>query len=87
MFGEALFHQFKITPRRRSKATCGMAQDYAPGRDDACRSAGDEHFDLLDEVLPINGPLMCPEEPQIRHARAATTEHTSYPLWTLDQGR
>ena len=78
------------TPRPPSRATSGNGiRTTAPGRaTTACREARAMNIAVfLDEVMPINGPLMFIPKSHKQGVLEAghDTPTTSYPLWTLDK--
>lgn len=91
IFGEKLYmHQFKINAK---SAFAGEVwqwhQDYGTwARDDGMPEPRAMNIAVfLDEVMPINGPLML--VPRSFQAGVLDAKHdletTSYPLWTLDE--
>ncbi len=89
-FGEPVYmHQFKINAKAAFEgAVWQWHQDYGVWRrDDGMPEARAMNIALfLDEVMPINGPLMfIPKSHRAGDLKAThDTETTSYPLWTLD---
>jgi ectoine hydroxylase len=90
LFGEPLYmHQFKINAKAPFDGELWQwHQDYGTwARDDGMPEARAMNISVfLDEVLPINGPLMfIPKSHKQGTLTAAhDTTTTSYPLWTLD---
>src|SRR5271169_2633214 len=91
IFGEKVYmHQYKINAK---SAFTGDAwqwhQDYGTWkRDDGMPQPRAMNIAIfLDEVMPINGPLMLvPKSQSAGDLKAAhDTSTTSYPLWTLDE--
>ena len=92
LFGEQLYmHQFKINAKAPFDGELWQwHQDYGTwARDDGMPEPRAMNISVfLDEVLPINGPLMFIPKSH-RHGTLAAghdTTTTSYPLWTLDHG-
>ena len=91
IFGERLYmHQFKINAKAAFTGDVWQwHQDYGTWlRDDGMPEPRAMNIAVfLDEVMPINGPLMLIPRSQ-RHGTLAAehdTATTSYPLWTLDE--
>src|ERR1700760_4783525 len=90
VFGEQLYmHQYKINPKAAFEGDVWQwHQDYGTwARDDGMPEPRAMNISIfLDEVLPINGPLMIiPKSPRYGTLAAGHDESTtSYPLWTLD---
>jgi ectoine hydroxylase len=90
LFGEQLYmHQFKINAKAPFDGELWQwHQDYGTwARDDGMPDARAMNISVfLDEVLPINGPLMFIPKSHKQGTLAAghDTTTTSYPLWTLD---
>src|SRR5262245_12054788 len=90
LFGEKLYmHQFKINAKAPFDGELWQwHQDYGTwARDDGMPEARAMNISVfLDEVLPINGPLMFIPKSHKRGTLAAGHDKatTSYPLWTLD---
>src|ERR1700680_5256329 len=90
LFGEKLYmHQFKINAKAPFDGELWQwHQDYGTwARDDGMPQARAMNISVfLDEVLPINGPLMLIPRSHKHGTLAAghDTSTTSYPLWTLD---
>src|ERR671939_1259186 len=90
LFGERLYmHQFKINAKAAFEGDVWQwHQDYGTwARDDGMPEPRAMNISIfLDEVLPINGPLMLIPKSHTDGAVAAghDTSTTSYPLWTLD---
>src|SRR5713101_9033594 len=90
LFGEQLYmHQFKINAKAAFEgAVWQWHQDYGTwARDDGMPQPRAMNISIfLDEVLPINGPLMIiPKSHKYGTLAAAHDKSTtSYPLWTLD---
>ncbi|HUN43241.1 MAG TPA: phytanoyl-CoA dioxygenase family protein [Acetobacteraceae bacterium] len=90
IFGEKLYmHQFKINAKAAFTGDVWQwHQDYGTWkRDDGMPEPRAMNIAIfLDEVMPINGPLML--VPRSHTHGVLTAEHdtttTSYPLWTLD---
>ena len=91
LFGEKLYmHQFKINAKAAFDGELWQwHQDYGTwARDDGMPEPRAMNISVfLDEVLPINGPLMfIPKSHKHGTLDAGhDLETTSYPLWTLDQ--
>ena len=91
LFGEKLYmHQFKINAKAAFDGEIWQwHQDYGTwARDDGMPEPRAMNISVfLDEVLPINGPLMFIPKSHKHGTLAAghDTATTSYPLWTLDQ--
>jgi ectoine hydroxylase len=90
LFGEPVYmHQFKINAKAPFDGEVWQwHQDYGTwARDDGMPEARAMNISVfLDEVQPINGPLMFIPKSH-RHGTLAAghdTTTTSYPLWTLD---
>ena len=91
LFGEKLYmHQFKINAKAAFTGDVWQwHQDYGTWkRDDGMPEPRAMNIAIfLDEVMPINGPLML--VPKSQHAGDLKASHdlqtTSYPLWTLDK--
>src|SRR3954463_14375292 len=91
LFGEGVYvHQFKINAKAAFEGDVWQwHQDYGTwARDDGMPLPRAMNISIfLDEVLPINGPLML--IPKSQHAGDLKASHdlatTSYPLWTLDE--
>jgi ectoine hydroxylase len=90
IFGEKLYmHQFKINAKSAFDGEVWQwHQDYGTWRrDDGMPEARAMNIAVfLDEVMPINGPLMLVPRSH-RHGNLEAghdTSTTSYPLWTLD---
>ncbi|WDZ97060.1 phytanoyl-CoA dioxygenase family protein [Herbaspirillum sp. WKF16] len=91
LFGEDVYvHQFKINAKAAFTGEVWQwHQDFPTWQaDDGMPEARAMNIAVfLDEVMPINGPLML--VPRSHKAGALKSEHdletTSYPLWTLDQ--
>jgi ectoine hydroxylase len=90
LFGERLYmHQFKVNAKAPFDGEVWQwHQDYGTwARDDGMPEARAMNISVfLDEVLPINGPLMFIPKSHKQGTLAAghDTTTTSYPLWTLD---
>ena len=92
IFGEkAYMHQYKINAKSAFTGDVWQwHQDYGTWkRDDGMPEPRAMNIAIfLDEVMPINGPLML--VPKSQHAGDLKASHdlqtTSYPLWTLDEG-
>ncbi len=90
LFGEQLYmHQFKINAKAPFDGELWQwHQDYGTwARDDGMPEARAMNISVfIDEVLPINGPLMFIPKSHKQGTLAAghDTSTTSYPLWTLD---
>ena len=91
IFGEKVYmHQFKINAKAAFTGDVWQwHQDYGTWkRDDGMPEPRAMNIAIfLDEVMPINGPLML--VPRSQHAGDLKASHdletTSYPLWTLDE--
>ncbi len=91
IFGEQLYmHQFKINAKAAFTGDVWQwHQDYGTWkRDDGMPLPRAMNISVfLDEVMPINGPLLL--VPRSQHAGDLKAAHdkstTSYPLWTLDE--
>jgi ectoine hydroxylase len=90
LFGEGVYvHQFKINAKAAFEGDVWQwHQDYGTwARDDGMPAPRAMNISIfLDEVLPINGPLMLIPRSH-RHGTLAAGHDlatTSYPLWTLD---
>jgi len=91
VFGEKVYmHQFKINAKSAFTGDVWQwHQDYGTWkRDDGMPEPRAMNIAIfLDEVMPINGPLML--VPKSQHAGDLEASHdlqtTSYPLWTLDE--
>jgi ectoine hydroxylase len=90
VFGEHLYmHQFKINAKAAFDGDVWQwHQDYGTwARDDGMPEPRAMNISVfLDEVLPINGPLMLIPKSHKNGVLAAGHDEatTSYPLWTLD---
>ncbi len=90
VFGEKLYmHQFKVNAKAAFDGEVWQwHQDYGTwARDDGMPEARAMNVSVfLDEVMPINGPLMLVPKSHKLGVLAAghDLETTSYPLWTLD---
>src|SRR6202040_3042814 len=90
LFGEGVYvHQFKINAKAAFEGDVWQwHQDYGTwARDDGMPQPRAMNISIfLDEVLPINGPLMLIPRSHKYGTLAAghDTSTTSYPLWTLD---
>ena len=90
LFGEPVYmHQFKINAKAAFEgAVWQWHQDYGTwARDDGMPEPRAMNISVfLDEVMPINGPLMIIPKSHKQGTLAANhdRETTSYPLWTLD---
>jgi ectoine hydroxylase len=90
LFGEKLYmHQFKINAKAAFDGEVWQwHQDYGTwARDDGMPEPRAMNISVfIDEVLPINGPLMFIPKSHKQGTLAAghDTTTTSYPLWTLD---
>jgi ectoine hydroxylase len=90
LFGEGVYvHQFKINAKAAFEGDVWQwHQDYGTwARDDGMPEPRAMNISIfLDEVLPINGPLMLIPKSHKYGTLAAghDTSTTSYPLWTLD---
>ena len=91
LFGEGVYvHQFKINAKAAFEGDVWQwHQDYGTwARDDGMPEPRAMNISIfLDEVLPINGPLMLIPKSHKHGTFAAGHDKstTSYPLWTLDQ--
>ena len=91
LFGEGVYvHQFKINAKAAFEGDVWQwHQDYGTwARDDGMPEPRAMNISIfLDEVLPINGPLMLIPKSHKHGTLAAGHDKstTSYPLWTLDQ--
>src|SRR5262245_35116627 len=91
LFGEGVYmHQFKINAKAPFDGEVWQwHQDYGTwARDDGMPEARAMNISVfLDEVMPINGPLMFIPKSHQRGTLAAGHDKatTSYPLWTLDK--
>ena len=91
VFGEQLYmHQCKINAKSAFDGEVWQwHQDYGTwARDDGMPEARAMNIAVfLDEVMPINGPLMLVPRSHTSGVLAAAhdTTTTSYPLWTLDE--
>jgi len=91
LFGEKLYmHQFKINAKAAFQGEVWQwHQDYGTwARDDGMPEPRAMNIAVfLDEVLPINGPLMLIPNSHRQGVLAAghDLQTTSYPLWTLDE--
>ena len=91
IFGEKVYmHQYKINAKSAFTGDVWQwHQDYGTWkRDDGMPQPRAMNIAIfLDEVMPINGPLML--VPKSQHAGDLKASHdlqtTSYPLWTLDE--
>lgn len=91
IFGEQVYmHQFKVNAKASFTGDVWQwHQDYGTwARDDGMPEPRAMNIAVfLDEVMPINGPLML--VPRSHTAGVLKAEHdvttTSYPLWTLDE--
>src|SRR5215471_10633692 len=91
LFGEDVYvHQFKLNAKAAFEGDVWQwHQDYGTwARDDGMPEARAMNIAVfLDEVMPINGPLLL--IPRSHKQGVLTAGHdqatTSYPLWTLDQ--
>ena len=90
LFGEGVYvHQFKINAKAAFEGDVWQwHQDYGTwARDDGMPAPRAMNISIfLDEVLPINGPLMLIPKSHKHGTLAAGHDlaTTSYPLWTLD---
>jgi len=91
LFGEQLYmHQFKINAKAAFEGDVWQwHQDYGTwARDDGMPEPRAMNIAVfMDEVMPINGPLMLIPKSH-RHGTLAAghdLQTTSYPLWTLDK--
>jgi ectoine hydroxylase len=91
LFGEKLYmHQYKINAKSAFTGEVWQwHQDYGTwARDDGMPEPRAMNIAVfLDEVMPINGPLMLVPRSHIAGTLEARhdVETTSYPLWTLDE--
>jgi ectoine hydroxylase len=91
LFGEKLYmHQFKINAKAAFTGDVWQwHQDYGTWkRDDGMPEPRAMNIAIfLDEVMPINGPLMLVPKSQTAGDLKAShdLQTTSYPLWTLDE--
>ena len=91
IFGEKLYmHQFKINAKAAFTGEVWQwHQDYGTWlRDDGMPEPRAMNIAVfLDEVMPVNGPLMLIPRSQNQGNLDAShdTSTTSYPLWTLDE--
>ena len=91
VFGEQVYlHQYKINAKSAfTGAVWQWHQDYGTWkRDDGMPEPRAMNIAVfLDEVMPINGPLMLVPRSQTAGDLEAShdLETTSYPLWTLDE--
>jgi L-proline 4-hydroxylase len=91
VFGEKVYmHQFKINAKAAFTGDVWQwHQDYGTWkRDDGMPEPRAMNIAIfLDEVMPINGPLMLVPRSQTAGVLDAShdTTTTSYPLWTLDE--
>ncbi len=91
VFGESVYlHQYKINAKSAfTGAVWQWHQDYGTWkRDDGMPEPRAMNISIfLDEVMPINGPLMLvPKSQEAGDLEAShDLETTSYPLWTLDE--
>jgi L-proline 4-hydroxylase len=91
VFGEQLYmHQFKINAKAAFEGDVWQwHQDYGTwARDDGMPEPRAMNIAVfMDEVMPINGPLMLVPRSHKHGVLAAGHDEatTSYPLWTLDQ--
>ena len=90
LFGEKLYmHQYKVNAKASFTGDVWQwHQDYGTwARDDGMPEPRAMNIAVfLDEVMPINGPLMLVPRSHTQGVLAAEhdTTTTSYPLWTLD---
>jgi ectoine hydroxylase len=90
VFGDKLYmHQFKVNAKAAFAGDVWQwHQDYGTwARDDGMPEPRAMNISVfLDEVMPINGPLMLVPRSHTRGVLAAGHDEqtTSYPLWTLD---
>ena len=90
MFGEQLYmHQYKINAKAAFEGDVWQwHQDYGTwARDDGMPEPRAMNIAVfMDEVMPINGPLMLVPRSHKHGVLAAGHDEatTSYPLWTLD---
>ena len=91
VFGEQLYmHQYKINAKAAFEGDVWQwHQDYGTwARDDGMPEPRAMNIAVfIDEVMPINGPLMLIPRSHKHGVLSAghDEETTSYPLWTLDQ--
>jgi ectoine hydroxylase len=91
LFGEGVYvHQFKLNAKAAFEGDVWQwHQDYGTwARDDGMPEPRAMNIAVfLDEVMPINGPLMLVPRSHTDGVLAAAhdTSTTSYPLWTLDE--
>ena len=91
VFGEGVYlHQYKINAKSAfTGAVWQWHQDYGTWkRDDGMPEPRAMNISIfLDEVMPVNGPLMLVPKSQTAGDLEAShdLETTSYPLWTLDE--
>src|SRR5437764_6658807 len=91
LFGEQLYmHQYKVNAKAAFDGDIWQwHQDYGTwARDDGMPEPRAMNISVfLDEVMPINGPLMFIPKSHRRGVLEAGHDRqtTSYPLWTLDQ--
>jgi ectoine hydroxylase len=91
VFGERVYmHQYKINAKSAfTGAVWQWHQDYGTWkRDDGMPEPRAMNISIfLDEVMPINGPLMLVPRSHLAGDLQAShdLETTSYPLWTLDE--
>ena len=91
LFGEQVYmHQFKINAKASFTGDVWQwHQDYGTwARDDGMPEPRAMNIAVfLDEVMPINGPLMLVPRSHTQGVLAAGHDETttSYPLWTLDE--
>src|SRR3954466_119799 len=91
LFGEDVYvHQFKLNAKAAFEGDVWQwHQDYGTWkRDDGMLQPKAMNIAVfLDEVMPINGPLMLVPKSQTAGDLVAShdTSTTSYPLWTLDE--
>jgi len=92
IFGEQLYmHQYKVNAKASFTGDVWQwHQDYGTwARDDGMPEPRAMNIAVfLDEVMPINGPLMLVPQSHTYGVLQAghDTSTTSYPLWTLDEG-
>src|SRR5471032_1029057 len=91
LFGESVYvHQFKLNAKAAFEGDVWQwHQDYGTwARDDGMPEPRAMNIAVfLDEVMPINGPLMLVPRSHTEGVFAAAhdTSTTSYPLWTLNE--
>jgi ectoine hydroxylase len=91
LFGEQVYmHQYKINAKASFTGDVWQwHQDYGTwARDDGMPEPRAMNIAVfLDEVMPVNGPLMLVPRSHTQGVLAAghDTSTTSYPLWTLDE--